>query len=204
MKMVFLIHSYLMYRPLLSITTWHLLLPKWINVLHSSTDIFSHSPFKLVHSSSTFLGFFSLALSFSNFQTFSSRIHVLALSRPLHYSNIFHRKKCLNRLRCVTQRVILREYSWLINSIAQSAGAVEYTNCFSAEGVRHLQRVFWIEVPAMLELWGMRSTPLLPSLLGPFWPGVVAPDKGPIYGLNRTKPCFFHCTDVCIQTAYLC
>ena len=25
--------------------------------------------------------------------------------------------------------------------------------------------------------------------------GVVAPDKGPIYGLNRTKPCFFHYTD---------
>ena len=47
----------------------------------------------------------------------------------------------------------------------------------------------------MLELWGMRSTPSLPSLPGPLWPGVVAPDKGPIYGLNRTKPCFFHYTD---------
>ena len=41
------------------------------------------------------------------------------------------------------------------------------------------------EVPAMLELWGMQSTPLLPLLPGPLWPGVVAPDKGPIYGLNR-------------------
>ena len=39
----------------------------------------------------------------------------------------------------------------------------------------------------MLELWGMRSAPLLPSLPGPLWPGVVAPDKGPISGLNRTK-----------------
>ena len=37
----------------------------------------------------------------------------------------------------------------------------------------------------MLELWGMRSTPSLPLLPGPLWPGVVAPDKGPIYGLNR-------------------
>ena len=53
------------------------------------------------------------------------------------------------------------------------------------------------EVPAMLELWGMRSTPSLPSLPGPLWPGVVAPDKGPIYGLNRTT-CFFHYTDFCI------
>ena len=48
------------------------------------------------------------------------------------------------------------------------------------------------EVLAMLELWGMRSTPSLPSLPGPLWPGVVASDKGPIYGLNRTKSCFFH------------
>ena len=42
----------------------------------------------------------------------------------------------------------------------------------------------------MLELLGMRSTPLLPSLPGPLWFGVVAYDKGPIYGLNRTKPWF--------------
>ena len=51
--------------------TWHFLLHKRINVLHSPTNIFSHSPFKSVNTSSTFLGFFSLAFSFSNFQTFS-------------------------------------------------------------------------------------------------------------------------------------
>ena len=33
------------------------------------------------------------------------------------------------------------------------------------------------EVPAVLEHWGMRSTPSLPSLSGPLWPGVVAPDR---------------------------
>ena len=54
------------------------------------------------------------------------------------------------------------------------------------------------EVPAMLELWEMQSTPLLPLLPGPLCPGVVAPDKGPIYGSNGTKPCFFHYTDFCI------
>ena len=27
----------------------------------------------------------------------------------------------------------------------------------------------------------------MPSLPGPFCPGVVAPDKGPIYGLNRAS-----------------
>ena len=40
----------------------------------------------------------------------------------------------------------------------------------------------------MMELWGMRITPLLPLL--PLYPGVVAPDKGPIYGLNKAKSCF--------------
>ena len=29
----------------------------------------------------------------------------------------------------------------------------------------------------MLELWGMQSTPSLPSLPGPLWPGVVEPDR---------------------------
>ena len=29
----------------------------------------------------------------------------------------------------------------------------------------------------MLELWGMQSTPPLPSLPGPLWPGVVVPDR---------------------------
>ena len=29
----------------------------------------------------------------------------------------------------------------------------------------------------MLELWGMQSTPSLPSLPGTLWPGVVAPDS---------------------------
>ena len=33
------------------------------------------------------------------------------------------------------------------------------------------------EVPVMLELWGMQSTSSLPYLLGPLWPGVVAPDR---------------------------
>ena len=36
----------------------------------------------------------------------------------------------------------------------------------------------------------MQSSPSLLSLPGPLWPRVVAPDKGSIYGLNRTKPWF--------------
>ena len=33
------------------------------------------------------------------------------------------------------------------------------------------------EVPVILELSGMQSTPSMPSLPGPLWPGVVAPDR---------------------------
>ena len=69
--------------------------------------------------------------------------------------------------------------------LAQSAGAVEYTDCTSAEGVRsppnecpgYDTKQSDGEVPAVLELWGKRSTPSLPSLPGPLWPGVVASDR---------------------------
>ena len=33
------------------------------------------------------------------------------------------------------------------------------------------------EVPVILELWGMWSTPSLQLLPDPLWPGMVAPDK---------------------------
>ena len=78
--------------------------------------------------------------------------------------------------------------------LAQSAGAVEYTNCFSAEGKstsnecpRYDTKQSDGEVPVMLELWGMQSTFSLPLLPGPSWPREVAPVKGPIYGLDKTK-----------------
>ena len=59
------------------------------------------------------------------------------------------------------------------------------------------------EVPVMLELWGMRSTPSLLLLLGPLWPRMVAPDRDPIYGLNRTKCIFMLNWIVCIGTVWL-
>ena len=33
------------------------------------------------------------------------------------------------------------------------------------------------EIPVIMEFWGMQNTPSLPSLPGPLWPGVVAPDR---------------------------
>ena len=68
--------------------------------------------------------------------------------------------------------------------MAQSPGAAEYTDCISAEGsdspnecTGYDTKQSDVEVLVMLELWGMWSTPLLPSFSGPLWPGVVAPDK---------------------------
>ena len=71
--------------------------------------------------------------------------------------------------------------------IAQSAGAVEYTDPPPNECPASDTKQSDGEVPAVLELWGMRGTHLLPLLPGPLWSKVVAP----IYGLNRL-------------TAYLC
>ena len=69
--------------------------------------------------------------------------------------------------------------------IVQSAGFVEYTTYISAEGQDpptnefpgYDTKQFHVEVPVMLELWRMRSTPSLLLLPGLLWPGEVAPDK---------------------------
>ena len=58
------------------------------------------------------------------------------------------------------------------------AGALEYTDCNSLpynECSGYDTKQSDGEVPVMLELWGMWSTPLL--LPGPLWLGMVAPDR---------------------------
>ena len=56
----------------------------------------------------------------------------------------------------------------------QSPGAVEYpTNECPGYDTKQSDG----EVPAVLELWRMWSIPLLPSVPGALWPGVVAPDR---------------------------
>ena len=63
--------------------------------------------------------------------------------------------------------------------------AVEYADCTSAETQQPPPKVCPGydakqsdgEFPVMLELWGLRSTPLLPSLPGPLWPRVVEADR---------------------------
>ena len=64
-----------------------------------------------------------------------------------------------------------------MTSFAQSAGAVEYTDWTSAECPVYDTKQSDGEVPLMLDVWRMQSTPSLPSLPGPLWPEVVAPDR---------------------------
>ena len=68
--------------------------------------------------------------------------------------------------------------------VVQSVGAVEYTDCISAEGndapiecSEYDTKQSAGEASVKLELWGMQSNPSLPSLPGPLWPRVVVPDK---------------------------
>ena len=72
----------------------------------------------------------------------------------------------------------------LLQREAKSSGAREYTDCISAEGYDSLKGCPTCntkqsdgETLVMLELWGMQSTPLLPSLPGRLWPRVIAPDR---------------------------
>ena len=64
--------------------------------------------------------------------------------------------------------------------IGPVAWATEYTDCFSAEGrdsSNECPDTKQSDGEVMLELSGLRSTSSLPSLPGPLWPGVLAPDK---------------------------
>ena len=66
---------------------------------------------------------------------------------------------------------------------AQSAGATEYTDVFSAaedspnESPEYDTKQSDDEVSVMLEFWGMQSTPSSSLLHGPLWPKVVALDR---------------------------
>ena len=72
----------------------------------------------------------------------------------------------------------------LRSKVALKAGAVEYTDWISGEGLKLLPTSVWYgskqskgEDEIMLELWRMQSTPSVTSLPSPLWPGVEAPDR---------------------------
>ena len=84
-----------------------------------------------------------------------------------------------------------KDFSTFISK-AMSAGAVEYADYISPEVVSapinecpgYDIKESDNEAPA-LGLWGIQSTPSLPSLLCPFWPGEVAPDR--ILSMGQTE-----------------
>ena len=86
---------------------------------------------------------------------------------------------------CRISNVKYSLYIYIKFIVAQSTGAVEYTDRISAEGQDPTSngcpgydtKQSHGEVPVMLELWGMRSTPSLPLLPGPLWSGMEAPDR---------------------------
>ena len=73
----------------------------------------------------------------------------------------------------------------LMKKFALSAAALKYSDGFSEGGLDpspnkcpgYNSKQYDGEVPVMLEIWGIRSTPKLSSLPGPLWPGVEAPDS---------------------------
>ena len=76
----------------------------------------------------------------------------------------------------------LKLFRHLTRCIAQSAGAVEYTDVQRVRPPPNECPVYDTkqsdgEVPVMLELWGIWSTPSLPLSPGPLWPDMVVPDR---------------------------
>ena len=73
---------------------------------------------------------------------------------------------------CIQEEIKTERWNWSkkFKKKAQSAGAVEYIDDFSAEEYPPNEcpgydtKQFDVEAPVMLELWGMRSTPFLQSL----------------------------------------
>ena len=75
------------------------------------------------------------------------------------------------------------------SALAQLAGAVEYTDCFSAVGLdpNNGTKQFDGDVPVTPELRGIRSTPSLSSLPGPLLPGLEVPHEVLYMGQKELK-----------------
>ena len=76
--------------------------------------------------------------------------------------------------------------------LPQPTWAEEYTDFISAEGLDsptsvliHDSKPSDGEASATLELWGIQSSPLSPSLPGRLWPIVVAPDR--VLSISQTE-----------------
>ena len=70
----------------------------------------------------------------------------------------------------VRETLLKTEVSTYYPSTARWAGAVEYTDCISAECPGYENKQSDGEAPVMLELLGMRSSSSVLLLPGPLWP----------------------------------
>ena len=68
------------------------------------------------------------------------------------------------------------KYLWLINGVGENLRYPIINLVYSNYRPKRTKQSDG-EVRVMLELWGMRSTPSMPLLPGPLWPGIVVPDK---------------------------
>ena len=93
-------------------------------------------------------------------------------------------KKVYNHYKMYTIYTIMDNTLSLLYYIYYTAMDCRIHRPLPCLGVRPPQRVSWFdtkqsdgEVPGLQELWGMQSSPSMPSLTGPLWPGMVAPDR---------------------------
>ena len=80
----------------------------------------------------------------------------------LNLKDIFQEPEWSRRLRL-----------WNIPTASLQRDKTPPTNMFLLYNIKQYDG----EAPVMLELWGILSTPSLPSLPGLLWPGEVAPDR---------------------------
>ncbi len=84
----------------------------------------------------------------------------------------------LQRFMCHKTKQI--GYGWKIHQLHRYRGLTPPANDCPSYDTKQSDG----EAPVML--WGMQSTPSLPLLPGPLWPGVVAPDR--VLSIYQTEP----------------
>ena len=76
-----------------------------------------------------------------------------------------------------TSRVYSKLKQNIVETLSQLTKLISYPIGWDCRIHRHDNKQSDGEVPVILEFWGIRSTPLLPSFPSPLWPGVVASDR---------------------------
>ena len=98
----------------------------------------------------------------------------------------------------------LVDYIFLNNSLTQLAEMEDYTDGISEDSKTPNECPGYDtkqsdgKAQVMLKLWGVRSTPSLPLLLGSLWPGVVTPDR--VLSIGQIE--LFDFQTVCKQMDY--